>query len=83
MENVIELDDMGVSQSIAYMVEKRNDALEHLNDLVKTNRSAEVIKHTLDIILRHNVQIKKLEDALVAFNILLEQDKYKYSWTKD
>jgi hypothetical protein len=51
--------------------------LEHLNELIKTNRSAEVIKHTLDIVLRHNEQIKKLEDALVVFNTLLEQEKYK------
>ncbi len=77
MENVTELNDMGVSVSIAYIVEKRNDALEHLNELIKTNRSAEVIKHTLDIVLRHNEQIKKLEDALVVFNTLLEQEKYK------
>jgi len=49
-----------------YVTEKRDDALEHLNDGIKQYLSKKIIMERLNSVLKINKQLKLLEDALVV-----------------
>ena len=60
----IKLDE---SESIKYMVEKRDDMIQHLNNVLKRNDSVSLEKsqELLQSIFQINSNIKLLEDAIV------------------
>jgi hypothetical protein len=61
--------------AIEYITEKRNDILEHLNDRIKANDyKHDVEMHdALATVLRVNVQLRTLEECLIAFRIMNAQ----------
>jgi glutaredoxin 2 len=64
---VIKLD---LETAIEYFTERRDDALEHFNDVLKTNNyTVESIHRSLDTVLRTNEQLKLMEDCLVMLRI--------------
>ena len=60
----IELNEL---ESINYLIEQRNDVIEHLNDVLKINDSTTEIKSLklLQNIFKINSQIKLAEDTLI------------------
>lgn len=57
--------------AIEYFTERRDDALEHFNDVLKTNNyTVESIHRSLDTVLRTNEQLKLMEDCLVMLRII-------------
>jgi hypothetical protein len=54
-------------ESINYLIEQRNDVIEHLNDVLKINDSKTEIKslELLQNIFKINSQIKLEEDTLI------------------
>jgi hypothetical protein len=57
--------------AIKYLTERRDDALEHFNDVLKTNNyTVESIHRSLKSVLRTNKQLKLMEDCLFMLNIM-------------
>jgi demethoxyubiquinone hydroxylase (CLK1/Coq7/Cat5 family) len=77
MEKINELyNNLEVSKLRDYLIEQRNDALEHLNDLIKTNSNVEIIQNVLKLVLRICDQIKLLEDSLIVYRIMKKMGNY-------
>lgn len=57
------IDDGDIYDDITYLTEKRDDALEHLNERVKVGNDDATIQRTLASVLRINKQLKMLEDV--------------------
>jgi hypothetical protein len=61
---------LDLETAIEYFTERRNDSIEHFNDVLKANNyTRESIHQSLDIVLRANEQLKTLEDCLVVYRI--------------
>lgn len=57
--------------AIEYFKERRDDALEHFNDVLKINNyTIESIHKSLDTVLRTNEQLKLMEDCLFMLRIM-------------
>jgi len=67
-----------VEQDFAYMIEKRDDALEHLNNGIKTYLPNKRIQQRLNLLLRINKQVKLMEDALIVSRITKANKKHNY-----
>jgi hypothetical protein len=63
--------------AIEYITEKRDDALEHFNELMKINDYTHdcVMHDALSPVLRINLQLKTLEDCMVMFKIMSSENK--------
>ena len=59
-------------ESINYLIEQRNDVIEHLNDVLKINDSKTEIKslELLQNIFKINSQIKLEEDTLITKRVV-------------
>jgi hypothetical protein len=59
-------------ESINYLIEQRNDVIEHLNDVLKINDSKTEIKslELLQNIFKINSQIKLEEDTLIVKRVV-------------
>lgn len=56
---------------LEYLITKRDDALEHFVDKLKSHLLTDEQLHTsLNTVLRLNKQVKLMEDALVAYRII-------------
>jgi hypothetical protein len=67
---------LDIKDAIDYIVEKRDDAIEHLSNQIKINHAYPERLHSfLDTIVRMNKQIKTLEDCLVMLRVLRENQK--------
>ena len=68
---------LDIMTAIEYITEKRDDALEHFNERIKAND----YKHdceahdALATVLRINLQLKTLEDCMIAFRITQSENK--------
>jgi hypothetical protein len=62
---------LDIMTAIEYMTEKRDDALEHFNDKLKLNDYAHdaTMHDALSPVLRINLQLKTLEDCLIALRV--------------
>lgn len=75
MENLIEI-KLDLTGYINYLVKKRDDALEHFNQEIKSHiLTDEKLHKRLDIVLRMNHQIKTLEDYLIVYRVTKEKKK--------
>jgi hypothetical protein len=65
----IELNEL---ESINYLIEQRNDIIEHLNDVLKVNDSITEKKslELLQNIFKINSQIKLAEDTLIVKRVV-------------
>lgn len=75
-------DKFELIDAIAYLVEKRDDLLENLNDKIKADAKHENIYSALQSVLRVNDQIKTLEDCLVMLRVFNAAEKRMDSATK-
>jgi len=68
---------LDIMTAIAYIIEKRDDALEHFNNKIKVNDYVDdVVMHdALARVLRINFQLKTLEDCLIALRIAQSEKK--------
>jgi hypothetical protein len=66
-----------IMTAIEYITEKRDDILEHFNDRIKANN----YKHDVEMhdalapVLRVNLQLRTLEECLIAFRVINAQAK--------
>jgi hypothetical protein len=64
-----------IMTAIEYITERRDDVLEHFNDRIKANDyKHDVEMHdALATVLRVNLQLRTLEECLIAFRIVNAQ----------
>ena len=69
-QKAIEGVQLDMVSAIEYFKERRDDSLEHFNDVLRANNyTGESIHQSLDIVLRANEQLKTLEDCLIVYRI--------------
>ena len=69
-QKAIEGVQLDMVSAIEYFKERRDDSLEHFNDVLRANNyTRESIHQSLDIVLRANEQLKTLEDCLIVYRI--------------
>lgn len=68
---------LDIATAIEYMTEKRDDALEHFNEIIKINGySHDCEMHdALSPVLRFNLQLKTLEDCMIMLRIMNSEKK--------
>ncbi|MFA5207228.1 MAG: hypothetical protein WC428_00860 [Candidatus Paceibacterota bacterium] len=68
---------LDLMNAIVYITEKRDDALEHFNELMKTNNYTHdcMMHDALEPVLRINLQLKTLEDCMVMLKVMSSENK--------
>lgn len=68
--------DPDPKMDLEYLTSKRDDALEHFNEKLKSHLLTNEELHTrLDTVLRINKQVKMMEDALVIHEVAKNKKK--------
>ena len=73
--NIHELNhELNPDLDLKYLTEKRDNALEHFNQKLKSHQSTDENLHkSLDGVLRINKQVKLLEDIVVILSIISKE----------
>jgi uncharacterized protein Yka (UPF0111/DUF47 family) len=69
--------DFETKLDLNYLIERRDDALDHFNDLIKQYGlyNDEQLHKSLDTVLRICKQVKLAEDTLILYNLAKNNNK--------
>ena len=75
MENLTP-EEPNIEMDLEYLTYKRDDALEHFNDNIKSHLlTDEGLHKKLDVVLRMNHQVKIMTDILVVSRLTKQKEK--------
>jgi len=69
-----------LAMDLEYIISKRDDALEHFIGKLKSHELTDEQLHIrLDTVLKFNRQVKLMEDIIVTYKIIRENNPYQNS----